>query len=216
MAVRFGTRVYGLVKKPTRIRTTKMRLAVQIARRCSCVNLHVPLEGSLSKLAQNYPWPLAAELARLIFEPNYAHSENDDFDSIYDDTFPMHEDGSGTAEPYKELLTDLLRRYGMHVVAQVSKPHQQYDHPTRERLARELSDARLDPVLVACAKEFLCEVCLGRMRPKTVHVVAVVAAHNDIIEMDVFYVRALERQEATHLDHHGRVLALRPRRRGKG
>ena len=31
-AVRFGTRVYGLVKKPTRIRTTKMRLAAQIAR----------------------------------------------------------------------------------------------------------------------------------------------------------------------------------------
>ena len=31
-AVRFGTRVYGLVKKPTRIRSTRMRLAVQIAR----------------------------------------------------------------------------------------------------------------------------------------------------------------------------------------
>ena len=74
-AVRFGTRVYGLVKKPTRICTTKMRLAVQIARRCSCVNPHVPLEGSLSKPAQNYPWPLAAELARLIFEPNYALRE---------------------------------------------------------------------------------------------------------------------------------------------
>ena len=75
-AVRFGTRVYGLVKKPTRIRSRKMRLAVQIARRCRRVNLHVPLEGSLSKPAQNYPWPLAAELARLTFEPNYAHSEN--------------------------------------------------------------------------------------------------------------------------------------------
>ena len=67
----------------------------------------------------------------------------------------------------------------------------QYNHPTRERLARELLDARLDPVLVACAKEFLCEVCLGRMRPKTVRVVAVVAENffNDFIEMDVFYVR---------------------------
>ena len=87
-----------------------MRLAVQIARRCSCVNPHVPLGSSLSKPAQNYPWPFAAELARLIFEPNVAHSESDDFDSIYDDTFPMHEDGPGTAEPYKELLTDFRRR----------------------------------------------------------------------------------------------------------
>ena len=50
----------------------------------------------------------------------------------------MHEDCSRTAEPYKELLTDLRRRYGTHVVAQVSKLHQQYKHPTREHLAREL------------------------------------------------------------------------------
>ena len=35
----------------------------------------------------------------------------------------MHEDGSGTAEPYKELLADLCRRCGTHVVAQVSKLH---------------------------------------------------------------------------------------------
>ena len=126
-AVSHGKKITGLVMKPTRIRTTNRRLAVQIARRCQCRSPHIRLEGSNSKPSQNYPWPMAQELARLIMEPDFPDAA---------EMFPVEEDADGMREQHQEILKDLRKRFGSHVVAQVTKLHQQYNHQSCERLAK--------------------------------------------------------------------------------
>ena len=61
-------RVIGPIKKPTRIRTTKRSLALNMARRCRCLTRHVPLEGKYMKGSSNYPWEMAKKLAKLMLE----------------------------------------------------------------------------------------------------------------------------------------------------
>jgi Integrase core domain. len=125
---------------------------------------------------------MAQELARLIMEPDFPDAA---------EMFPVEEDADGMREQHQEILKDLRKRFGSHVVAQVTKLHQQYNHPSCERLAKELSDARMDPVLVACAREYICEICLGRLRPGAVRIVAIMVARyfNEILEIDIFVIQ---------------------------
>ena len=78
----------GLVKKPTRVRTTKWQMAAGLHARCDCVDPHVELLGNVpgtsqsrTKYAENYPYQLAYRIAELMMEP--------DVDNIHDDVFPI-------------------------------------------------------------------------------------------------------------------------------
>ena len=203
---RRGERRHGAVRKQTRIRTTKLQLASEVGRKCCCSQPHVALEGgSFSKKSQNYPWQLAYQLAKSVAAPEHLVNE-ETASEAEPDQLPVEDDAG--LEDYKSLLSGLRRKFSASVVAKVVKLHEQFGHPSADVLARELQKANADSILVECAKEFLCEACLARRRPRAVRVVAATRAKhfNDIVDIDtrVLKFRGKKRRVFSILDEYTR------------
>ena len=105
----------GLVKKPTRVRSTKWRLVEALRPRlCTGRHPHVVLSGNVpgmgmakTKFVENYPRSMARELARVLMIPDF---EEDIFPTIDDvgqegvGDPPPHVDGEDLPPPDPEAM----------------------------------------------------------------------------------------------------------------
>ena len=90
-----------------------------------------------------------------------------------------------------DLLKALRRKHADATIKQVKKYHEQLGHPSNAKLVNALKDTGATTAVVSCAREFACEACLKRQRPRAPRIVALATAKafNDIVDMDTYHLK---------------------------
>ena len=167
------------VRKSTRIRTTKLRLASGIARSCQCTVPHGHLIGGRAKATENYNPCLSAEIARLM-------CQDDD-----DEAYPVDEDGVVEMNESKELLRKLRAKFDVVIIREITLLHHHLGHPSPQALADHLTRAGYDPEYISCARAFECAECLAQQLPKDVRIATIPKAKfmNHVVQVDTMHLR---------------------------
>ena len=183
-------KVVGKVKKSTRIRTTSEHLAKEMDLPCRCpTGEHVMMVGKSDALKkmQNYEVGFVRRAAR---ESTRKWSRN----WIRRETMNIlvaEEVQEGDVEMTEEQEIQAAKTNTRMAKQVVAKLHRQLGHPNNDKLVRALRQAKMDEAIVACAKDYKCDVC-ATMKNKELDKPASLsqASHfNEIIEMDIFHLK---------------------------
>ena len=183
-------RVVGKVKKSTRIRTTSEHLAKEMDLPCRCpTGEHVVMVGKSDALKkmQNYEIGFVRRAARGIYkemEQNWIRRETMNI-------LVAEEVQEGDVEMTEEQEIQAAKTNTRMAKQVVAKLHRQLGHPNNDKLVRALRQAKMDEAIVACAKDYKCDVC-ATVKNKELDKPASLsqASHfNEIIEMDIFHLK---------------------------
>ena len=178
---RFGQQVrsqhghfMGYSNTSLRIRSTSRRLAEEVGLRCLCSKPHAAASAVAVRGPQ--PWNMAKAIAEIL-------SLDDEQVVTVDATEPDYS---------LDLLKALRKKHADATIKQVKKYHDQLGHPSNARLMKALKDTGATDLVISCAREYACEACLKRQRPRAPRVVSLPTARqlNDIVDMDTYYVKA--------------------------
>ena len=177
--------VVNPVRKPTCLFTTKKILFDYMSKFvCSKSHQHTPLEGHIrgqgrrSKLAENYPPKMAAEIARCLLrgeeteEDFVAAAEGDqEMDEQEEEQVQERMPLSEEERRNKEMVRanrELKRQVGPRPVDYVARLHRNLGHPSPETLVRMLEEVQATENVITAAKHFVCTHCYHRAKPPQV------------------------------------------------
>ena len=160
----------GFNKKPIGLVTNSPKLAEELTRKCPGNHFHTPTMEGRPKLAQRYPnafcKAVLRDLRRQVEEDHGQRASTflggEDSDEEHDEA----QHGMVGPEPLVE-EQDSGRTPTAEEQAAIKKLHNNTGHPQLGDFVRFLKAARMKPEVVRwVAKEFSCDLCLSRAKPK--------------------------------------------------
>ena len=177
---RFGMQVrnrhghfMGYSDTTMKVRTTSRRLAEAICLKCICPNPHA---GSmLAPVRGPQPWNMAKAIADILMISEEQAMVVDAADPEYN----------------LDLLKALRKKHADVTIKQVKKYHDQLGHPSNIKLMAALKDIGATAAVISCAREYACEACLKRQRPRAARIVALASAKafGDVVDMDTYHIK---------------------------
>ena len=168
------------VRKPTCLFTTRKNVYDDMGLYvCSGNHEHTPCEGYIpgqgrgSKLAEDYPWQFARQLAYVLTQEDEI---GDDIDAAIDADEELHQlerEGQELALPEEreaEIIAiksnkQLKLRVGARAVDYVARLHKNMGHPSAATLVKMLAEVQATENVLEAARKYVCRSCYHRAKP---------------------------------------------------
>ena len=193
----------GLNKKTTAVITNSEAIAEKISRRCPGGHTHVALVGGRAKKAQVYPKKCCEAVVQGIREQVRRDGMWQGLGEVWvlaeeEEVEDEEEEGEQPGPEIEGLVRGEKQEDGLEISqsdkAAVMKLHKGLGHPAKSDLVRFMKAARVRTEVVRWTdKNFKCEACESRPRPKTVRQGAIPKTFqpSKVIGVDLIYIPAV-------------------------
>ena len=167
------------VKKPTGLKTTRKNLYEMMGEfQCDGQHHHTALEGYIpgrgkrSKLAEDYPYELARNLAWCLTRGEDSIEEINAAEEAAEELAEVdgqrEEDQRGAEQETIKANRQLRKEVGGRAVDYVARLHKNLGHPRRRPLIKMLQEVQATSDVVMAAERYVCAQCFNRQKPSQV------------------------------------------------